>query len=242
MGQARLRKQALGVGYGRPPAVVWHYTAERWIPAIAAEGLRSTYRADGVCWFTRQEQLDPTSSVALSALWHDDDQVQSAAGIHPWRIAVPGSAVTWLPDALDADPSLAERLSGALDRTHGASHRDWYISPELAPGQLIRFQCLVDGSWQDRSPTDAVDSGAPVHRVSETEKLRYLLTRLHAKGVLRVSPKPGNDMATAIDLTKLENPAEDFGRIMTLGRMALDEQQRHGGPLLLEEFLAEAMP
>ena len=57
MGQAKARKAAMGDAYGKPPSVLWHYTVAMNIRSIAATGLRSVEREDGICWFTSSCQL-----------------------------------------------------------------------------------------------------------------------------------------------------------------------------------------
>ena len=238
MGQAKARKAAMGDAYGKPPSVLWHYTVAMNIRSIAATGLRSVEREDGICWFTSSCQIDPTSVAALS---QELAAINNREWMALWRIGIDSSLAQWLPSALKADAELGERLAKALSNTKGADIRHWYLSPELEPSQLLVYQRLELGGWVKASPGEApgIPEGTKVHVMHDETKHRSYLAMLQKHGAIQLLPKPDGDHAMVLNIERCKSLGlgdKYLEPIFRLVRLAHEEVDRWGGSLVLDDI------
>ena len=180
MGQAKRRKQQLGDAYGQPPELLWHYTRATCIQKVAAEGLKSTFKSDGIVWFTKSNVIDPTSSIALTLRQYTQTlggemaaELLGATAV-PWRIGVPSDLTEWFPDAVKTRSELLD----FVNNLKGANVRNWYVSGELEADQLKVFQRFDGRRWFDASPAEAPESVDGLHRCEsatreETEAMAH---------------------------------------------------------------------
>lgn len=162
MGQARLKKMALGDAYGSSPEIAWHYTLGRKVPLILRDGfLRDTWTdanrkeypgAFYSIWFTLSDKVDPTSTASLSqrrSYPSEPRAFKEATGGH-WRLGLHTSdkRLVSYSQVLDMYPpsSRAGRFLRGLPR-HGENRNMWLVSTENISSSDLIYQELDAKSW-----------------------------------------------------------------------------------------------
>ncbi len=238
MGQAKRKKSAPGNTYGQPPEIVWHYTAGGFVKAIAEEGIRAITKEDGICWFSRSDKPDPTSSVMLTranGIVSPEELRKEIFDI--WRVGVSSALTLWLPDALQQWPTFRDNYARQLRETHGANVRDWYVSKELTIDQLSMFQKWTTDGWVCADPrlVDGALKPSNVLKLDVTEKFRTHLRILIDTGLVKLIPKPGlDDYTVIIDHRGLQERGLATEGVITLLGAAQREREKHGGPLIVD--------
>jgi len=163
MGAAKRRREALGVAYGMPPVIAWHYTLGRKIPRILRDGaLRDAWmdrnrrdfgsRAPYSIWLTTAGTVDPTSNPAINfreGYGCDPEAFKRMAGGH-WRIGfeLPHPALMTYAEALALNPPGTP--FGAFYRNLaplGENRKDWRIASASLPLAGCRIEELQGGEW-----------------------------------------------------------------------------------------------
>ena len=163
MGAANRRRAALGAAYGQPPAMAWHYTLGRKIPAILRDGaLRDAWMdsnrkefgalAPYSIWLTTAGTVDPTSTAAMT--WRgsyagDAEAFKQMTGGH-WRIGfeLPHPALMTYAEALILHPPSG--LIGAFYRNlapMGENRKNWRLALQPLPLAGCRIEEQQGGEW-----------------------------------------------------------------------------------------------
>lgn len=182
MGQSKRRRNLLGGDYGKPPEVAWHYTIGRKIPLILeSEALRDDWterkrdqfpHAVYSVWFTRSQNVDPTSTASLTysrSYPGQPELFKEKTGGH-WRVGLPLSDDRLLTyaEALEEYPpssSFGKFFRGLP--SHGENRKEWLLALVPIECESLIFQELRDGEWITHSLNDLPrQSDAPGYGVT----------------------------------------------------------------------------